>query len=59
VDVRVITATNRDIEKALNEGMFREDLYYRLNVVSLVISPLRERKEDIRSLLNFYQEIQR
>ena len=53
-DVRVITATNRDIEKAIGEGKFREDLYYRLNVVSLVIPPLRERKEDVPVLLGHF-----
>ncbi len=59
VDVRVITATNRDIEKAMKEGAFREDLYYRLNVVSVVIPPLRERKEDVPGLLDFFiKEIQ-
>ena len=53
-DVRVIAATNRDIEKALGDGTFREDLYYRLNVVTIVIPPLRDRKEDIPGLLDFF-----
>jgi two-component system, NtrC family, response regulator AtoC len=50
VDVRVITATNRQIEKELQNGNFREDLYYRINVVSIHLPPLRERKEDILEL---------
>jgi len=54
VDVRVIAATNRDIEKAIKDGSFREDLYYRLNVVSVVIPPLRDRKEDIPSFLDHF-----
>lgn len=54
VDVRILTATNRDLKSLVNEGKFREDLYYRLNVVSIEIPPLRERKEDIEILFNYF-----
>jgi transcriptional regulator with PAS, ATPase and Fis domain len=47
VDVRVLAATNRDLQKAISEMRFREDLFYRLNVISIHVPPLRERKEDI------------
>jgi two-component system NtrC family response regulator len=53
-DVRVITATHRNLEEAMKQGHFREDLYYRLNVISIHLPPLRERREDIALLIDYF-----
>ena len=54
LDVRVIAATNRNLERAIAQGQFREDLFYRLNVMQIVIPPLREQREDIPALCDYY-----
>jgi len=54
VDVRVVAASNRDLEKAVREGNFRQDLYYRLAIIAIFIPPLRERTEDILPLVEFF-----
>lgn len=56
VDIRIIAATNRNLEELIEQGQFRQDLYYRLNVVTLNVPPLRERKEDIRLLVERFIE---
>lgn len=57
VDIRVISATNKDLVQAIEESIFREDLYYRLNVIPIHILPLRERKEDILALADYFQDL--
>jgi transcriptional regulator with PAS, ATPase and Fis domain len=54
VDVRIIAATNKNLNQAMEEKSFREDLYYRLNVIPIEVPPLRERKEDIRYLVHHF-----
>ena len=56
VDVRIIAATNKNLREAVNEGAFRQDLYYRLNVIQLVVPTLRERQEDVMPLARFFVE---
>jgi len=57
VDVRIISATNRDLKEEIQKGNFREDLYYRINVVPIYLAPLRQRKEDISELVSYFLAI--
>ncbi len=57
IDIRIIAATNKNIEKLIKEGKFREDLYYRLAVIPINVPPLRERKEDIPELANYFLKL--
>ncbi|MBU2552459.1 MAG: sigma-54 dependent transcriptional regulator [Proteobacteria bacterium] len=57
VNVRILAATNQNLQQAISDGHFREDLYYRLNVVSIHIPPLRERREDVPTLIDFFMKL--
>ncbi len=54
VDIRIISATNKNLEDAIKQGTFRDDLFYRLNIIPITIPPLRERNEDIKALINYF-----